>query len=70
MGIPVIERVKIQAQVLILLVRALQAELGEERANAIVRSALGDLYRHPTWETAWRPCSIDSRPATRWTTTW
>ena len=45
MDIPVIERVKIQAQVLVPLVRALQAELGEERGNAIVRKALGDLYR-------------------------
>lgn len=31
MDIPIIERVKIQAQVLILLVKTLQAELGEER---------------------------------------
>jgi L-2-amino-thiazoline-4-carboxylic acid hydrolase len=45
MGIPVMERVKIQAQVLIPLVKTLQAELGEERANGLVRSALGDLYR-------------------------
>ena len=45
MDIPVIERVKIQAQVLIPLIKTLQAELGEERANAIVRKALGDLYR-------------------------
>ena len=45
MDIPLIEQVKIQAQVLIPLVKALQAELGEERANAIVRKALGDLYR-------------------------
>ena len=45
MGIPVIERVKIQAQVLVPLVKAFQAELGEERANAIVRKALGDVYR-------------------------
>jgi L-2-amino-thiazoline-4-carboxylic acid hydrolase-like protein len=44
-GIPVIERVKIQAQVLVPLVKALQAELGEERANALVRKALGDVYR-------------------------
>jgi L-2-amino-thiazoline-4-carboxylic acid hydrolase len=43
--IPIIEQVKIQAQVLVPLVRALQAELGEEPANAIVRKALGDLYR-------------------------
>ena len=45
MDIPLIEQVKIQAQVLVPLVKELQAELGEERANAIVRNALGDLYR-------------------------
>jgi hypothetical protein len=45
MDIPLIEQVKAQAQVLVPLVKALQAELGEERANAIVRKALGDLYR-------------------------
>jgi hypothetical protein len=45
MDIPLIEQVKIQAQVLVPLVKALQAELGEERANAIVRKALGDVYR-------------------------
>jgi L-2-amino-thiazoline-4-carboxylic acid hydrolase len=43
--IPVIERAKIQAQMLVPLVKALQAELGEERANAIVRKALGDMFR-------------------------
>jgi hypothetical protein len=45
MGIPVIEQAKIQAQVLVPLVKALQAELGEERANGLVRKALGDTYR-------------------------
>ena len=45
MGIPVIEQAKIQAQVLVPLIKVLQTELGEERANALVRSALGDLYR-------------------------
>lgn len=44
-NIPLIEYVKIQAQVLVPLVKTLQAELGEERANAIVRKSLGDLYR-------------------------
>jgi predicted ArsR family transcriptional regulator len=44
-AIPVIEQVKIQAQVLVPLVKALQAELGEERANAIVRKALAEKYR-------------------------
>ena len=45
MGISLIEQVKIQAQVLVPLVRTLQAELGEERANALVRKSLGALYR-------------------------
>jgi hypothetical protein len=45
MEIPVIEQAKIQAQVLVPLVKALQAELGEERANAVVRKALGEQYR-------------------------
>ena len=45
MDVSVIEQVKIQAQVLVPLVKALQAELGEERANALVRKAMGDLYR-------------------------
>jgi hypothetical protein len=45
MNIPLIDQVKIQALVLIPLVKALQAELGKERANAIVRKALGDQYR-------------------------
>jgi hypothetical protein len=44
-SIPVIEQAKIQAQVLVPHVKALQAELGEERANALVRKALGDVYR-------------------------
>ena len=45
MDIPLIDQVKIQAQVLVPLVKMLQAELGGERANAIVRKALGDLFR-------------------------
>jgi hypothetical protein len=45
MDIPLIDQVKIQAQTLVPLVSAMQAELGEERANAIVRKALGDRYR-------------------------
>jgi hypothetical protein len=40
-----IDQVKAQARVLVPLVKALQAELGEERANAIVRRTLGPLYR-------------------------
>src|SRR5262245_44008490 len=45
MNVPVLEQVKIQAQVLVPLVEALRAALGEERAHAIVRKALGDMYR-------------------------
>jgi L-2-amino-thiazoline-4-carboxylic acid hydrolase len=45
MGVSVIQQAKIQAQVLIPLIKALQAELGEARANRLVRNALGDLYR-------------------------
>jgi hypothetical protein len=44
-SIPVIEQAKIQAQVLVPLIKAIQAELGEERANALVLKALGDVYR-------------------------
>jgi hypothetical protein len=44
-GVPVIQQAKIQAQVLVPLVKALQAELGDERANALVRRVLGDVYR-------------------------
>ena len=46
MSIAVIQQAKIQAQVVIPLVKALQTELGATRARSIVRSALGDLYRH------------------------
>jgi hypothetical protein len=45
MSASVIEQAKAQAQVLVPLVKALQAELGEARANALVRKTLGDLYR-------------------------
>jgi hypothetical protein len=45
MGVSSLEQAKIQARVLVPLVKALQAELGEERANALVRSALGDTFR-------------------------
>lgn len=45
MNVPVLEQAKIQARVLVPLVRALQDELGRERANALVQKALGDMYR-------------------------
>jgi hypothetical protein len=43
--VSVIEQARIQAQVLVPLVKALRAELGEEKANRIIRKSLGDLYR-------------------------
>jgi hypothetical protein len=51
LDIPIIEQARIQARVLVPLVKALQLELGEERANAIVRKALGDVFRRlgETW---------------------
>jgi L-2-amino-thiazoline-4-carboxylic acid hydrolase len=45
MSVPVIQQAKIQAKVLVPLLKVLQAELGEERANTLVRRALGDIYR-------------------------
>jgi hypothetical protein len=45
MKLPLIEQTKIQARVLVPLVKALRAELGEERADALVREALGPQYR-------------------------
>ena len=45
MDVPLIDQVKIQAQILVPLVKALQAELGKERANDLVRRTLGDIYR-------------------------
>ena len=52
MSATVIERAKIQAQVLVPLVKALQPELGTARADALVRKALGDLYRSHSVEFA------------------
>jgi hypothetical protein len=62
-GIALIEQVKIQAQVLVPLVRTLQAELGEERANAIVRKSLGALYRQfgDAWWRAQRESRVDEK---------
>lgn len=45
MSVTVLERAKIQAQLLVPLIKALQAELGAACANALVRKTLGDLYR-------------------------
>ncbi len=52
MSATVLERARIQAQVLVPLVKALQAELGVARANALVRTTLGELYRSQSEEFA------------------
>ncbi len=43
--LPLIDRVKIQAEVLVPLIKGLEQALGKEHAHALVRSALGDFYR-------------------------
>ena len=43
--LPFIEQAKIQAQALVPLIQTLQAELGEARAKALVRKALGGWMR-------------------------
>lgn len=45
MAVPIIEQAKIQAQVMVPLIKTLQAELGNERANTLVRKAVGKIYR-------------------------
>ena len=53
MAVSVLQQARIQAQVLVPLIKALQAELGEARANALVREALGETYRR-FGEAFWR----------------
>lgn len=43
--VPLIDRVKIQAEVLVPLIKGLEDELGKDRAHDLVRAALGDTYR-------------------------
>ena len=45
MDVPLIEQVKIQAKILIPLIKTRRSELGQERADAVMRTALGDFYR-------------------------
>lgn len=45
MDVPFLEQVKIQAQVLVPLIKVFQAEFGRERTNAIVPQALWEFYR-------------------------
>lgn len=43
--IPLIDRVRIQAEVLVPVMRELRAELGEQRANEVLRRALSPMFR-------------------------
>jgi len=45
MSLPLLERIKIQAEVLVPLVKHLQVELGEAKANGIVKKGLGGWAR-------------------------
>jgi len=65
MDITVLDQVKIQAQVLVPLVKTLRAELGEESANTIVRKALSDLYRQfgEQWWRAQGGCDLGATMA-------
>jgi hypothetical protein len=67
--IPIIEQAKIQAQVLVPLVKALQAELGEERANTLVRKALSSVYRQlgEQWWRAKESRHVGANMALAWT---
>jgi hypothetical protein len=67
--IPIIEQAKIQAQVLVPLVKALQAELGEERANTLVRKALSSVYRQlgEQWWRAKESRHVGENMALAWT---
>lgn len=69
MDIPIIEQAKIQAQVLVPLVKALQAELGEERANTLVRKALSSVYRQlgEQWWRAKESRHVGENMALAWT---
>jgi L-2-amino-thiazoline-4-carboxylic acid hydrolase len=58
MDVSIIQQVKIQARVLVPLVKALQIELGEERANALVRRTIGAIYRR-YGEEFWRASEND-----------
>jgi predicted ArsR family transcriptional regulator len=63
MASPMLERAKIQAQVLVPLLRTLRKELGEARANQIVWKALAD-WRRDVVRELHQP--FDGAPGERW----
>ena len=63
--ISLLDEVKIQARVLIPVLRALRAELGEDKANRLVRTALRDWSRQLVEELGSR---LPGRPREKWET--
>ncbi len=64
-NISLIDQVKMQAQVLVPVLRALRAELGEARANALVTGAIREWSRKLFFEIA---AQTPGDPVERWTT--
>lgn len=62
-GLPLLDKTRIQAQVLVPLLRALRAELGKERADAIVRQALRE-WSKQVFAAAGN--NIEGRPRRKW----
>ena len=65
MSVSVFEQAKIQAQILVPLIKAFQTELGTERANEIARKAISDHYRRlgREWWSAKRSEDVGSNMA-------
>jgi hypothetical protein len=64
-GLSLLDKTRIQAQVLVPLLRALRAELGKEKADAIVRQALRDWSKRLF---AALGDGIDGSPRRKWAT--
>ena len=64
-GLSLLDKIKMQAQVLVPVLRALRAELGEEKANALVRQALRDWSKQLF---AAIGDSIEGSPRRKWAT--
>jgi len=62
-GLSLLDKTRIQAQVLVPLLRTLRAELGEARADAIVRQSLRDWSRQVFAAVG---NAVDGRPRRKW----
>ncbi len=70
MDIPLIEQVRIQAQMLVPIVKTLRAELGAETANALILKALGGIWREfgENWAKEVNASSNREKLETAWVT--